>query len=178
MPVYNVVMGQGITVANLGANMLITGPGDPGDRIQSCSAVMFFNTVTCAAGLFHFPSRDFTNDGDSRNILVAMRNAVNPNEAYIVYGIVPQLRHVDPERDVVPTDEDADELRSVVLALLPLNCRLRRMPARRGIASISQAGNVASIGLSEPNGLTSLRAFAAGVYAGYTLYGRDGANAH
>jgi hypothetical protein len=178
LPVYNVVMGQGITVANLGANMLITGPGEPGDRIQSCAAVIFFDTGTCAGGLYHFPSGNILHDGNSRNILTAMRDAVNPNEAYIVYGIAPRFRAVNPETDVVPSDEYAGELRSFVLALLPLNCRLRRMPAKLGIASISQAGNVAIIGLSDPDDLTNLRGYAAGHYNGYTLYGTDMVNAH
>jgi hypothetical protein len=166
-------MGQGITMANLGANTLITGPGGIGDRLQSCSAVMFFNTATCGAGLFHFPSGNILEDGDSRNNLTAMRDAVNPNEAYIAYGVVDWLHQ---GVRVVPSDPYAPQLRTFVLGLLPLTCRLRRMPATTCIASIRQAANVAIIGSVNPGGLTNLRAFAAGNYAGYTLYGTDLAN--
>jgi hypothetical protein len=168
MAVYNVVMGQGITVADLGNDTLITGPGEIGDSIQSCSAVMFFNTGTRAAGLFHFPSGNILADGVSRNVLTAMRDAVQPTEGYIAYGVVDWM---NPENRVVPSDPHASELRTFVLGLLPMTCRLRRMPARTRIASISQAGNAAVIGDANPEGLTELRGFGAGNYAHYTLYG-------
>lgn len=56
MAVYNVYMGQGMTVPNLGEDTFITGPGRIQDRLQSCAAVMLFNTATRAAGL-SFPVR-------------------------------------------------------------------------------------------------------------------------
>lgn len=168
MAVYNVVMGQGITVGDLGGDTLITGPGNVEDSIQSCSAVMFFNTGTRAAGLFHFPAGNILTDGVSRNVLTAMRDAVQPTEGYIAYGVVDWM---NPLNRVVPSDPHSSALRTFVLGLLPLTCRLRRMPARTRIASISQAGNAAVIGSVEPDGLTDLRGFAAGNYAHYTLYG-------
>jgi hypothetical protein len=163
-----VYMGQGITVADLGGDTLITGPGRIEDRLQSCAAVMLFNTATRAAGLFHFPSGDILTDGSSRNDLAAICNAVQPDEAYIAYGIISMSYREDT---VVPSDPFSQNLRSFVLALLPLTCRMRRMPATTRIASISQAANVAIIGSAEPGGLTDLRGSAAGNYANYTLYG-------
>src|SRR5580692_8305289 len=87
MAVYNVVTGQGITVKNLGANMLITGIGDGADAVQSCSVVMFFNTKSCAAGLFHFPAGNVRKELGSKTALTAMSKAVGPNDCYIAYGV-------------------------------------------------------------------------------------------
>lgn len=170
MPTYGVIMGQGITVADLGANTLITGYGDPADSIQSCSAVMFFNTNTRSAGLYHFPAGNILTDGDSRNALTAMRDAVQPNEAYIAYGV--EDFSYGP-RKVVPSDPHSPALRTFVLALLPLECRLRRVPASTRIASISQAGNRAALGNQDPGNVTDLRGYAAGNYAFGRIYKID-----
>jgi len=172
MPIYNVFMGQGVSVPNLGANTLITGPGAAKDTIQSCAAVILFNTGSHAAGLFHFPAGNILTDGVSRANLISMSGAVVPDQAYIAYG-VQGIGHV--HNPVTATDPYATNLLSFVVGLLPFECRLRGMPAPTGIASISLAANgSATIGSTRPAvALTSLRAVAAGNYhaAGYRVYG-------
>jgi hypothetical protein len=176
MAVYNVVMGQGITVKNLGANMLITGIGDGADAVQSCSVVMFFNTKSCAAGLFHFPAGNVKKELGSKAALTAMSKAVSPNDCYIAYGVTnlvsvfagPGATFSTTE---VPTDPNHSDLREFVLGILPDGGRLRRMPAESRRASIRQEGNSAIIGSDLPTGaVTNLGKFAAGPQAGYTIY--------
>jgi hypothetical protein len=160
-------MRQGITVPDLGADTLITGYHTD-HLIWSCSAVMFFNTTTRAAGLYHFPAGNILTDGDSRNALTDIKKAVQPNEAYIAYGVV-TLGYGPPK--IVPSDEYSPELHTFVLGLLPLECRLRQLPARNGFASIGQAGNRAVIGTTNPGtAITDLSDFAAGNYAFGRIY--------
>ena len=63
MAIYNVVMGQGVSVRNLPGNALSTGLAGTdqldvdSQRLSTCSAVILGNTQTKAAGLYHFPMR-------------------------------------------------------------------------------------------------------------------------
>ncbi|HUI76562.1 MAG TPA: hypothetical protein VLY24_01570 [Bryobacteraceae bacterium] len=159
MPIYGVIMRQGVTVDDLGNNTLITGYGNLNDTIQSCSAVMFFNTATRAAGLFHYPSGDL-NRRRLRTTLSAMMERVQPNEAYIGYGVVGFI-----ERPGLPADDKHTQLRTFILGLLPRDGgRLRRFPATSRVASISQMGGGAIIGSQEPPNITDLRYHAAANY--------------
>src|SRR5262245_58157455 len=112
MPTYSVVMGQGVSVADLGSDALNTGWGNRGDLIQSCSAVILVNPTTGAGGLYHFPAGGLTEKDGSRAVFIQMRDRVQPTEAYIVYGAA---EHFGSDVAVVPADADHEKLRSLVL---------------------------------------------------------------
>jgi hypothetical protein len=172
MPNYNVVMGQGVTVAALTGNMLLTGSGGAEDAIQTCSAIILFNTNTRAAGLFHFPEGSINNDVASRTAVTAMVTAVHPNVGYIGIG-VQNLRNADvPGENQREQLQHGEQLRSYVLGLLPLGCPLRRFAASSGHATVTcGAGGPAVIGSVLPGAITDLRADAAGNHGGYVTYG-------
>lgn len=171
MPNYNVYMGQGITIPNLTANMLLTGPGEAGDAVQSCSAVILVNTANWRAGLYHFPEGSINNDAHSRGALTAMAAAVVPNEAYIGFGVV-GLRNTDAGGAAQEAQaQHGEQLRSFVLGLLPMACRLRRLPASTGTVTLTTNGLRAVIGNQNPGDYVDLRQVAAGAHAGYATYG-------
>lgn len=85
MPIYAVVMEQGISMKNLGANRLMTG-FRPDDAILNCSVVILSNPVTGSAGLYHFPSGDIEQDNGSQDLLCKMHTDVNPAEIYVIHG--------------------------------------------------------------------------------------------
>jgi hypothetical protein len=177
MPNYRVVMGQGITVADLGNNMLLTGVATMTHRdwILSCSAIMFFNKTTRAAGLFHYPAGNILSDGDSRNVLHAMYDAVAPTEGHIAYGVHSPtnmsllLGTAKPSTE--PTDYYASVLRTFVTALLK-NLSLGYKPATSKTASISQKEDAAIIGSENPGTSTDLCDFSAAPYDDFTIYGK------
>ena len=157
---YNVVMGQGITVPSLENIGLVTGPGELGDRIQSCSAVVFYNSVSHAAGLYHFPAGDIDKDNGSHTALTAMRRAVQPNEGYISYGIedlTDMASILSDKPSVLPSDLHSMELRSFVLDLLPMGCRLRRMAASTGRVTVLLRDNELEIDNKAPSQYIDLR---------------------
>src|SRR5690349_7424227 len=69
---YNVYTCQGITIANLRGNMLLTGAGGGDDAVQSCSTVVLVDTGNWRAGLYHFPMGDLDTDQHSRGVIRAM----------------------------------------------------------------------------------------------------------
>lgn len=171
MPNYNVYMGQGITIPDLRGNMLVTGPGDAGDAVQSCSAVILVNTGNWRAGLYHFPEGSINTDDHSRGVLNAMTAAVVPTEAYIGFGVV-GLRNTDPQgANQIAQAQNGEQLRSFVLRLLPMGSRLRRLPAATGTVSASTNAGRVVIGNQAPDPLVDLKAVAAGNHGGYTTYG-------
>jgi hypothetical protein len=171
MPNYNVYMGQGITIPDLHGNMLLTGEGDPGDAVQSCSAVVLVNRKTWAAGLYHFPEGGINTDEHSQSVLRAMAAAVEPDEAYIGFGTV-GIRNNDPDFGSRQTQlQNGDELRSFVLRLLPLGTRLSRLPARTGRITVTTTGGATVIGDQSPFDWVDLRDKAEGTHTGYTTYG-------
>ncbi len=165
-------MGQGVSVANLVGNTLITGWGNPADSLQSCSAVIMANPGTGAAGLYHFPAGNIDEDAGSRNVLTQMRDNVRPTEAYIAYGVVDMMDPAAGQR-IAPVDPYNMRLREYVLRLLPLNSRLRRFPANRRIASVSLniAGQI-QIGDRAPANITDLRNRNAGAFGFGRVYWR------
>lgn len=166
MPNYGVIMGEAITVANLGANRLVTGWGDPEDSLQSCAAVVLANPATGAAGLYHYPSGDIDDRPAAQLLMTQMRDAVQPTEGYIVYGMVDYNRQ-GPDLPV-PSDPFNAKLRDFVLRLLPLECRLRRMPARTRVATVALNAGAIDITGAAPNPIQDLRNTLAGNYP----YGR------
>lgn len=171
MAIYGVIMGQGVSVADLAQDTLVTGYGDPEDSLQSCSAVMFANTGTRAGALYHFPAGDINDDAGSQRVLREMRDVVAPTEAYIAYGIVDYMDFMGGPR-VTPVDPGNMALRDFVLRLLPEGSRLRRMPANTRIASIRMNGGLSIIGANAPRNIIDLRNRVAGVYPGYRVHAR------
>lgn len=168
---YNVVMGQGVTVANLAGNMLLTGAGDVADALITCSAVVLYNSVTGAAGLFHFPEGSINTDEASRNAITAMAAAVQPNRAWIgwgTFGLGNDDLRTQQQREQL---EHGEQLRSFVLHLLPLTCRLSRFPARTGVVTFRLNAGNPTIGSQVPDNRTDLRNDAAGNHGAYTTYG-------
>mgnify|MGYP007059570572 CR=1 FL=1 len=159
---YLVIMGQAVTVPNLTGNILLTGRGNVEDSIQSCSAVIFFNATSKAAGLYHYPAKALSKRPGSRTLLEAIRDEVVPTEAYIAYGVLGFMNL--SEENILPTDTEHEDLRSFVLRLLPEKARLRRLPARSRFASIRVSGGEADVGDSAPLSYTDLRDQAAGTY--------------
>lgn len=141
MAIYSVIMEQAVTVADLRNHTLMTGHGDVGDRIQSCSAVTMVNTNTWAAGLYHFPAGSINADQQSADLLRAMRHAIAPTEAYVHWGVAP-LQQANMgfnigDGPVRAHLAECEQLRAFVLRLLPLESRLRRMPANTGYISVT-----------------------------------------
>ena len=157
---YNIIMGQGITVPRLDNIGLVTGPGKSADQIQSCAAVVFYNTVSHAAGLYHYPSGDINKKEGSQAALKAMCRAVEPNEGYISYGVVDysdMSSFVSDKPRVVPSDPHNMKLRSFVLGLLPMGCRLRRMPASKTKVTVLLRDNKLEIDNRAPSKYIDLR---------------------
>jgi hypothetical protein len=172
-------MGQGVTVPNLAGNGLITGIGQAGDRLQSCSAVVMVNTVTGAAGLFHFPAGDINNDMASQARLIAMWTAVAPNWVRIAWGVVGMNRNDPFYIEPFARQQAAwiDALRDFLLGLVPAVGQVSLAPAQTGVAWVRLVGGVPQIGGTHqppaPDfiGLLDLRNTPAGPHAGYTTYG-------
>jgi hypothetical protein len=174
--IYGVGMGQGISVATLVGNTLITGYGGPADKVQSCSAVMLVNTNDWRAGLYHFPEGSINTDGDSIAVLTNMKADVQPNEGYIAWGEAPFTMAQTFTATAFDLDEQLihnEQLRSFLLNLLPLQCRLRRVPAKTGTVWIRQEAGRVEVGFGELDDVKDLRSQNAGKYQGHTLYGRD-----
>jgi len=174
MPTYNVVMGQGVSVANLTGHILSTGMGEAGDRLQSCSAIILVNTVTHAGGLYHFPSGSINDDNHSQGALTAMANAVNPDKAYIVFGIAP-FEHAKTYTALADQlkghTQQMEQLRAFVRTLLPLTATVSSKKATGGVAWVTWNGAMFQVGLDDVNHYTDLRGVAAGAYANYSVYG-------
>ena len=159
MPSINVVMSQAVCTANLGQNTFMTGAGEPGDRIQSCAAVIFVNTGTGAAGLYHYPSGDIRTRPTAQTVIQQMVQAVAPTHAYIVYGVagVPYVPN-----SVAPGDPFASNLRDFVRGQLQDDIVLKRLPARHGFASVSIADGQPVIGIEAIDPDNDIRADLAG----------------
>ena len=160
MPTLNVVMGQAVCTANLGANSLMTGAGEAGDRIQSCAAIIMVNTGTGAAGLYHYPSGNINDHRPgAQTVIQQMVQRITPTRAYIIYGIA----HAPPDPgNLSAADPYANELREYVRGQLPNNITLSRRPARNGFASVSIAGGQEAIGYVNIDPCTDIRGTQAG----------------
>ena len=73
---YQVFMGQG-AVVNLDQHTLYTGPPPEDNSLQFCTAVIFINTKTKMAALYHYRSGAFKKKHE--DILVEMLNDVDPD---------------------------------------------------------------------------------------------------
>jgi hypothetical protein len=171
VPNYNVVMGQGVMLANLTGNLIMTGHGGVEDTVFTCSAVVTVNTANGRAGLFHFPEGSINTDDASKNALNAIAAYVVPNLAYLVFGTF-GLKNADPDnankRDGI---QHLEQLRAFLLGIIPLGCRLRRMPATSGIVTATLVGGQVTMGSLEPDPIVDLRALAAGAHGAYTTVG-------
>jgi hypothetical protein len=171
MPIYNVVMGQGITIANLVGNALVTGIGGQADRVHSCSAVMLANTVNWHAGLFHFPAGNINNDIASQVTLTNMITDVVPNWAMIAWG-GEGLHDDEPDKNwMVRGGWQHEQLRAWLLQALPPPVRLSRARAATGIVWLDPQNGIPTAHFGTPVGaVTNLAALAPGIYANYRLY--------
>jgi len=173
MAIYNVIMRQGITVANLTGDTLVTGSGNiANDKVQSCSAVLMMNTGNLRAGLFHFPAGNINDDVTSQTVLNNMATYVAPDWAFIAWGGAglgdsDMIGHQEKQEGAWQTEQ----LRSYVLRLMPLNCRLSRKRAVSGVVWLRANNGNPDPGFGEPNGtVTDLRTVGAGAYQNYTIY--------
>jgi hypothetical protein len=172
MPNYSVAMGQGVAVRNLRGNMLLTGY-DQEDTLLSCSAVVFVNTRDWSAGLYHFPEGSINEDERSQVILRAMASAVGPTEAYIgwgTFGIVDNGFYTNDFNQRVQLAH-GEELRSFVLRLLPSGSRLRRIPAKTGLITVTTNAGATVIGRMAPDDCWDLRRDEEGNHGIYVTYG-------
>jgi hypothetical protein len=104
-------------------------------------------------------------------VLRAMAAAVEPDQAYIGFGVV-GIRNSDPDFGSRSRQlQNGDELRAFVLRLLPIGTRLSRLPARTGRVTVTTAGGAAVIGDQSPFDWVDLRDDPAGGHNGYTTYG-------
>jgi hypothetical protein len=172
MIVYGIIMGQAVTVADVTGKALTTGY-DKGGALQSCSAVILFNSNSLAAGLYHYPAGKFDNDKKSRKLLDKMSALVNPTEAYIAFGVTDtssMAMAMTGIKSSVPLDETYPVLKSYILKeLLPTEARLKAMPALNGRATISLSHGQASVSLDGIDPDVDLSATKAGSYTDYTV---------
>ena len=173
MPNYGVVMGQGATVADLTNNTLVTGYGNPADKVFTCSAVIFYNANTHACGLYHFPEGNINDDAHSRDVMTAIRDQVQPTVAYIGVGTFGLTNDVLKTADQIAQTWRGEQLRSWVGKLLPQGSGLKRFMATSGVVSVTRAGGNPVLGNQEPDPIVDLRALAAGNHGAYRTYGHD-----
>jgi hypothetical protein len=175
MPTYNIIMKQGITVRNLGNDTLVTGHEYPEDKLQSCSAILLFNSATRAAGLYHFPASDITQSPKAQRLIRDMAKAVLPDMAWITYGVAThEMRDlVQTALPGAPSDPFHDSLRHHVQGLLGSNTPVTLKEARTGVIALSQDNGVPKLSVEDPYTATDLRACTAGTYPNYTIYWAD-----
>jgi hypothetical protein len=169
MPNYNVYMCQGITIADLRGNMLLTGAGNDADALQSCSAIVFVNTATWAAGLYHFPEGDIDSDADSQLRIGRLATRVMPNEVYIGYGTLGPVDDFGNARNGASVI-NGEKLTAFVRRLFP-QTRVRRMPATGGVVTVTSNAGATVIGHHVPNPWVDLRNDAEGDHGAYRTYG-------
>jgi len=126
------------------------------------------NPTSGAAGLYHYPSGDIGTRPSAQLLLTQMRDAVQPTEGYIVYGMVNYNSMAEDKP--VPSDPFNAKLRDYVLRLLPLECRLRRMPARTRVATVRLNAGAIDISGAAPAPIQDLRNTLAGNYAYGVVY--------
>jgi len=176
MPIYNVVMNQGITVANLGNDSLFTGWGAPQHKLQTCSAVILVNTQTGAAGLYHFPSGDIDDDKGSQKVLGKMLQAVKPDQLWICYGI----QHLIEMKALggKPADEFyiwREKLKNWLKSKVADSAGVSEKASKCGTASISLPNGVPEVSVSGDGGVTAtdLSGYAEGNYQVGRIYWKN-----
>lgn len=171
MPIYGVVMGQGITVKPLTNTItLMTGYIEkPADALQSCSAVILLNHLSGAAGIYHFPAGSINNDAHSRAVLRKMVKEIDPTGGHIAYGTA---AYTAVQRQELTLHHE--QLRSFVQGISRgIGFRLTGADAITGTAWVTCNGGGFQLGGQQLDGITDLRAQAAGTYGQYSLYGAD-----
>jgi hypothetical protein len=170
MPTYGVVMNQGVSMAALGANALMTGY-KPGEFLYSCSAIILVNPGAGAAGLYHFPSGDIYGDAGSRGVILSMKDDIAPTEAYVVFGTYDMMRPEKP-RDVAVNVPEINALCEWLRGQLGVAPTSSPAITGRAIVRIVAGHTQVSQG---PGGATDLEGFAAGAYGdGYKIYWKAG----
>jgi hypothetical protein len=173
MAIYEVVRWQGVAVDKLSGNTLLTGVDD---QITSCSAVMMADANCNRAGLYHFPCGNINSDHQSQCFLEKMAKYVKPRWAFIAWGGEGMSTNETDynEKNANIMAMAAEQLRSFVLGLLPLNCRLSRKNASTGIVWLSANNGIPQVGFSTPNGtVTKLRNVSGGTYKGFRVYSSE-----
>ncbi len=168
MAIYGVVMNQAISMANLGANKLMTG-FKSGQFLYSCSAIILVNPATGAAGLFHFPAGDIYDDVGSRMLIEAMIADVAPTECAVYYGTVnPRNFGIASTEPSEPgqTNDLVEWLRG------KLGFAVTRVAAVRGSAEVAIVNGLAQIDHGSAEGVTDLEQVLRGTYPtlGYKIY--------
>jgi hypothetical protein len=179
VPNYNIYMGQGIWIPDLRGNMLVTGVvtgvGSPKDAIQSCSAIVFFNTNSKDAGLYHFPAGDV--DSHKHSGLTIMQIAARMKKPIIITVVVGKLSMKDdfgnPLSELSASVINIEKLKSFILGKgLSGGGQLLDQPATTGTvtATCDANGNLV-IGDQNPGGLTDLKNVKEGNHGAYRTYG-------
>jgi len=152
MPIYNVTMGQAISIHNIGADTLMTGC-DVKSGLMSCSAIILFNRANGAAGLYHYPSGDIRARPSSQQVLREMMENISPTDCHVVYGaedLTSNPFSFGFARDAEPTDPYHDHL-LLHLRSLGLNPRTVAAGGSRS-ASVSLAGGTWTVSRDMPDG--------------------------
>jgi hypothetical protein len=137
--------------------------------VQSCSAVVFVNTATFAAGLYHFPAGDIDSDADSQLRIGRLIARVRPTEVYVGYGTLDMFDEFGNVRNG-PSVINGEKLTAFLHVLLP-GIRVRRQPARGGVVTVTWNAGAAVIGNHVPNPWVDLRNDAEGDHGAYRTYG-------
>jgi len=186
MPIYNVVMGQGVSIANLAGNTLSTGWAGvnaldhASQRLSTCSAIILGNTNSKAAGLYHLPAGSINTDSHSQTVLREMMRAVSPNDVFIRYGTAdlqnPQMSHWAEAKH-----QQINQLESFLRAMLPSQgARLSSSPAKAGTAWVVwdacgwefSVSNELDLDDVTKSSFIDLRKATAGQYPNYRVHGR------
>jgi hypothetical protein len=170
MAKYGVVMNQGVSMAQLGNNVLLTGHIQ-GGYLYSCSAIILINPQAGSAGLYHFPEGNIHNDDASGRLIQQMIQDVNPTEASIRYG-TQDFRKTEQSRYMPPNLDNVVNLIGWLEGLLRFEPDAD--PAPSGNVSIEIANGQAIYGGGPFSGVTDLSNYQDGVYApGFKVYWRS-----
>lgn len=175
MTAYCIVMEQAITVADLGNDTLVTGQGGSGDAVQSCSVIIMFNTVTHAAGLYHYPAGDITRRPKAQLLIKAMAKAVKPDLCCVAYGVAAGSEGMDMVLGggstvrTTPSDPFSTALKDHLFSLVPDCGKFKRMPANTGVVTFSQNQGAPVYGNQTIN-CTDLSGAGAGNHGQYAIY--------
>jgi hypothetical protein len=123
--------------------------------------------------LYHFPEGSINEDERSQAILRAMVSAVRPTEAYIgwgSFGISDKDFYVNDANRRIQLAH-GEELQSFILRLLPLGRRLRRIPAKTGLITVTTRAGATVIAGMTPDDCWDLRGDEEGDHGIYVTYG-------
>lgn len=171
---YIVVMNQGIVVAALGADVLLTGYGKAEHAIQSCSGVIFYSSVSGAAGLYHFPAGDIEKDKGSRKVLKKIIELVVPDSVWICYG-VSETHKVKSDKLMFGIETSPsgafyncrEKLKNWMKGHVPQATLISEKAAKGGMAWLSQQNGVPQVSVVAeglPNNLNDVSGYLAGNY--------------